>query len=352
MPVPAQRDEAALRAGLARWLASKLDAADVELSALSGPAFSGFSNETLLFDVSYSACEERRTKALAVRLEPSGHQVFPDAVFETQVRLIHAVREAGIPAPEILWFEQDPAHVGARFFVMTRVDGRVPSDNPPYHAAGWLHDVSPAVRERIWWNGLAAMADVHRLDWQAMRLTFVPILSATDRLKRDREYLAWVVGDRRYPLVETTFDHLEATMPPDSEPALCWGDSRIGNVIFGDAGEVRAVLDWEMVSIGNPLNDLAWFVLLDRHHSEICGAPRLEGFPSYDDTIARWSDLTGRSTAVLGWWQLLGAARYAAIMTRVFDLLENTGILPGAGMMAFENTGTALLKAVLADGTA
>jgi aminoglycoside phosphotransferase (APT) family kinase protein len=76
---------------------------------------------------------------------------------------------------------------------------------------------------------------------------------------------------------------------------------------------------------------------------------RLEGFPSHEATVARWSELTGRDTAGLGWWMTLGAARYAAILTRVMDLLEDTGMLPGARGMAFDNTSTKLLRAVLDD---
>jgi aminoglycoside phosphotransferase (APT) family kinase protein len=151
--------------------------------------------------------------------------------------------------------------------------------------------------------------------------------------------------------VAQTLDDLEARMPK-GEPALaqCWGDSRIGNILYDDRGEVLAVLDWEMVHVGNPIGDLVWFLLLDRHHSESCGVPRLEGFPSHEATVARWAELTGRDARDLGWWMALGACRYAAILTRVMDLLEDTGMLPGAGGMAFDNTSTKLLRSVLDDG--
>ena len=345
MPVPAQRDEAAFRRDFAPWLASKLGVTGVTLSGYGGPAFSGFSNETILIDASWIGGEA----ALAVRLEPGGHQVFPDTVFDTQVDVIRALHKNGLPVPNIRWFEPDASVIGARFFVMDRVDGRAPTDNPPYHVNGWMLDVSAELRARVWRNGLDALIAVHKTDWEAAGLSFLPVVSAADQLKRDREYLAWVLQGRDYPLVEETFDLLESKLPSDSEPALSWGDSRIGNILFGDEGDVRAILDWEMVSIGDPLGDLAWFMLLDRHHSEACGVPRLEGFPSYDETIALWEKGTGRSAAELPWWELLGAARYAAIMTRVFDLLEDTGILEGARQMATENTGTILLNSVLAD---
>ena len=112
-------------------------------------------------------------------------------------------------------------------------------------------------------------------------------------------------------------------------PALVWGDSRIGNILFDETGKVQAVLDWEMVSIGDPIADLAWFLLLDRHHSDACDVPRLPGFPSREETIARWEAKTGYDAGDLEWWELLGAVRYAAILTRVLDLLDDSGAMPG-----------------------
>ena len=73
---------------------------------------------------------------------------------------------------------------------------------------------------------------------------------------------------------------------------LLWGDARIGNIIF-DGTRPAAVLDWEMVTLGSPEMDLAWSIFLDRHHSEGMGLPRLEGFPSYEETVERYEALTG-----------------------------------------------------------
>ena len=75
--------------------------------------------------------------------------------------------------------------------------------------------------------------------------------------------------------------------PPPS-PALCWGDSRIGNMIFADDGTVAAVLDWEMVTAGDPVQDLGWYLLLDRHHHEAFDVPRQPGLLDRAGSIARW----------------------------------------------------------------
>ena len=349
MAVNAERDPDEFRARFGAWLAARTGGSDVQVSDLGGPAYSGFSNETLLVDVAWTSDGVRETRGLAVRLEPSAHQVFPDIGFERQVQVIRALETMPVRVPSIPWFEDDASVLGSRFFVMDRINGRAPTDNPPYHTGGWLLDVSPQIREATWFNGLDAMIDVHRLDPAV--LGFLEHVDAKQQLARDREYLAWTLQGRSHPIVEETLDLLERTAPPDTaEPSVVWGDARIGNMLFDDAGEVLAVLDWEMVSIGDPLADLAWFILLDRHHSESMGVARLEGFPSFDETLARWEAATGRSTKTFPWWLLLGAARWAAIMTRVMDLMEDTGLMPGARQMAFENTAVNELRAILDEG--
>lgn len=63
---------------------------------------------------------------------------------------------------------------------------------------------------------------------------------------------------------------------------------------------VAAVLDWEMVTAGDPLQDLAWYLIVDRHHHEALGVPRLEGLPDRAASVAHWEAATGRSAEHLG----------------------------------------------------
>ena len=73
---------------------------------------------------------------------------------------------------------------------------------------------------------------------------------------------------------------------PTEPIGLVWGDAKLGNILFGSAGEAQAVLDWEMVALGNPMRDLAYWLFLDRHYSEGYGLPRLPGFPSRQQTVS------------------------------------------------------------------
>lgn len=65
-----------------------------------------------------------------------------------------------------------------------------------------------------------------------------------------------------------------------------------------------------MATLGQPEEDLTWFLLLDRHHSEGVGAPRLPGFPDAASTIARYQQLSGRSLADMAYYEVLSAMKF------------------------------------------
>lgn len=349
MAVSTERDQAQTRASLARWLEQRIGADRVEVGELSIPGLSGFSNETLLFDATWDDGAGAVTRGLVIRVEPSGHQVFPSTEFEAQARVLRALfAEGSVPVPEVLWFEDDRSILGDRFLAMPRVDGQVPADNPSYHAEGWVTALDDAARTTLWMSGIDTMAAIHRIDRAATDLTWIPAPTPAERLERDRAYRTFAAGDDPYPVVDRAFAVLEATSPPaPDEAALCWGDSRIGNMIFADDCSVAAVLDWEMVTAGDPVQDLAWYLLLDRHHHEAFGVPRLSGLPERTASVARWEAASGRSAEHLDWYELLGATRYAAIMTRVMKLLDASGVFPGGAAMAYDQTGSQLLERLL-----
>jgi aminoglycoside phosphotransferase (APT) family kinase protein len=347
--VATDRDHDETRAALSAWLGERTGAADVAVGDLTIPGLSGFSNETLLFDATWDDGAGPITRGLVLRVEPSGHQVFPSTEFDAQVRVLRALHaEGSVPVPEVLWFEEDRSVLGDRFVAMARVEGQVPADNPSYHADGWVPALSEAQRTTLWMSGIDTMAAIHRLDPVASDLAWIAPRTPAEQLALDHEYRAFAASDQPYPVVDRAFEILEATVPPAPDrPAICWGDSRIGNMIFAADCSVAAVLDWEMLTAGDPVQDLAWYLLLDRHHHEAFGVPRLAGFPDRAASVARWEAASGRSAEHLEWYELLGAARYAAILTRVMKLLDASGVFPGGAAMAYDQTGSQLLERLL-----
>jgi aminoglycoside phosphotransferase (APT) family kinase protein len=321
---------------LRTWLTDVAGLPDVTVDHLEIPAATGFSNETILFDATWN--DERGTPAvhhLVARIAPQAHTVFLEANFESQFRVMQALAEhTDVPMPEMLWFEPDPSWFGSSFWIMVRIDGIAPADAPHYSIEGWLRDASPDEQAKVWWNGIAALAAVHNLDWRALGLELLddpargePALE--QQLTYYAESLEWAEQGKHHPGARAALEWLWANRP-ESDPArvtITWGDSRLANQMFRD-GEVVAVLDWEMVALGDPRIDLGWWLFCDEVLTRSAGQERLPGFPSQDETVARWEQLTGRSAADLHWFLVFAGLRFTVVMLRLGTLLHDMGVVP------------------------
>ncbi|GAA2423576.1 phosphotransferase family protein [Actinomadura vinacea] len=352
MPVPDQRDPETTLRSLADWLDERLPGA--RIPSLETPSTSGFSSETLMFDAAWPeppGGPERREPYVA-RVAPARYQIFPEPRFEEQYRLMRILDErTDIPVPPIRWYEPSTAPLGAPFFVMGRIQGRVPTDMPPYHMGGWVTEVPPEERAAMWWSALEILARVHRLDPVALDLGFLdqPQWGAPgldQRLNYYEYYLEWAYNGPQ-EIAQKALEWLRANRPAEPDPpALLWGDARIGNVIFQD-GVLAAVLDWENAVLGAPEEDLAWFIHLDRHHSEGIGVPRLPGFPPYAETVARYEELLGRPVRDLGYYEVLSGFKFSVIMARVGQAMIDIGWIEPDDPFPHDNNCTRLLAAIL-----
>jgi len=359
VPGPRERDLERTRIDLAAWLATRLpEARELTVGALEGPGTTGFSSDTLLFEARWrDGSGHERREALVARLEPRGFGIFPEYDVARQLHIQRALAEAetGVPVAPMRWLETDPRYLGAPFYVMDRVEGRIPTDDPPYHAGGWLTEVAPAEREALWWDGLEVLARIHRLDWRALGLDGLGLEQAgaesaaaalEAQLAYWDRYLDWLGGPAA-GLLRPVLDRLRAERPhPEGPPALSWGDARIGNMIFRE-GRCRAVLDWEMAGLAPPELDLGWWLFLDHHHSAGVGVPRLPGFPDREATVARYAALLGRPVRRLPWYELFAALRFSAVMARVGQQLRHYGLLPADSDFETDNTCSRLLKTLL-----
>lgn len=342
MPTPWKRDLEAARESLAAWMQRQLPGVrNFELSELTAPQSSGFSNETLLVDARFERAGERAVERLVVRVQPTGFQVFPEYDMRLQFRSMQLLAQTQVPVPRMLWIEEEDRSVlGAPFYVMGRVEGRVPSDNPPYNAAGWLKELPDADVAEIWWGGIECLAKVARLDYRAAGFGFLerPELgrSALDQnLAYYRKYHDWAARGEPQPTADAAWEWLSAQRPSGERTGLVWGDARIGNILF-EGTRPAAVLDWEMVTLGSPEVDLGWTLFLDRYHSEGVGVPRLPGFPSREASVARFEALCGRRVQHLHYYEVFAGYRFAVIMMRLAQQVGHYGGLEEQGVRALE----------------
>jgi aminoglycoside phosphotransferase (APT) family kinase protein len=341
---------------LRTWLSPKLSLPieDIRIEGLDAPLSTGFSSDTLLFDLVYPKNGDEHREGLVARFEPEEYVMFPHYDVGAQAKALQLLEHTEVPVPVVRWYEPGKEVVGVPFYVMTRVEGRIPTDNPPMHDEGWIaEETTETEREAIWWNGLEAMCKVHRLDWRALGFEFLsePKRGANaldQQLDYWREYFRWGMEASRHPDIAEALEYLEANKPDDQPIALCWGDSRLANQIF-DGVECVAVLDWEMARLGDPVQDLAWWLASDRCFSEGLELDRLAGFPSAEETIARWERSTGRKAANFDYYTILALARFSMNMARVGQYMKKIEIIDEENEFDYENLASITLRRALSE---
>jgi aminoglycoside phosphotransferase (APT) family kinase protein len=350
MPIPAQRDAVESARRLAAWLAPQVGAdGDVVLDEFRGPGATGFSNETLIVDGTWTAGGVEQNGSWVVRVAPTGYTLFPDAAFDVQHRVLTGLAaHSSVPVPRVLWYEQDPSVLGAPFFVMEEVRGLVPPDNPPYHLEGWLVDATPELRERIWWGCIDTIAELHQTDPAPLDLPGL-LDGLPAQLAYYERFLDDVETHEPVPVARRALAWLRANQPAAEPSVLCWGDARIGNVMYDESGNRLAVLDWEMVSLGSPAQDVAWALFLDRHHSEGMDVERLPGFPSTEATIARYESATGRTLLNLDYYEVFAGFRFSVIMGKLALIFKDWELIPADHDMGQNNNASRLTEKVLAE---
>lgn len=327
MPVVGQRDPELIQAVLERWLAARLEVERVEVSDLVVPQASGFSNETFLLNARWS--DARGVVPMVLRSQPQTHALFPEIdLIEQQYLSMKLLREhSDVPVAEVLWAETDPEVLGQPFFVMERLDGLVPGDNPPYTVEGFVVDMAPEIRREWHENAVDAMTRVGRVDWRAAGFGHLDkrhhgTLGPEQRQGYFRHFLDWATSGEHHPVAHPAFERLVATWPDDGAHLdLCWGDARPGNQMFRGT-EVVGVFDWEMVSLGNCESDLGWWRFLQRYSTDGVGAPMLPGMLDAAETIAVWESRLGRPASHVEFYEQLAGFHFTLVMIRLAEMME------------------------------
>ncbi|MHB8463924.1 MAG: phosphotransferase family protein [Acidimicrobiales bacterium] len=329
-----RRDLDATRLALESWLGARLATVDVTVCDLSVPK-AGFSNETILGRASWvDDAGKAAERSFVLRIEPSDHQLFvrPDAI--RQARVMEGLAGA-VPVPKVWLTESDRSFLGAPFFLMDRVVGRIPSDVPSWHRRGWTTELDPARRARLCDNGLIALAELHRVDWHESLRFLEPHGSGTaldGYVTHVEEWYQWCGPVRLYgaDVIDAAMKYVRDEMPDDDRARVVWGDARVGNIIYGDDLSVAAMLDWESASIGPPEIDVAWWVMFDEYLCEAQGLARLDGAPGRGATLARYEELSGRALANIEYYEVLAGLVFALINSRLADSFIRSGVLrPG-----------------------
>jgi aminoglycoside phosphotransferase (APT) family kinase protein len=236
-----------------------------------------------------------------------------------------AAKYSDVPVPRVRWMEPTGDVLGTPFFLMDRVEGAVPPDVLPYNFGdNWLFDAEPEQQRRLQDSTVEAIAGLHGIADAATTFGFLDTDAEGDspmrrNLARTRAWYDFAVPDSgASPMVERGLDWLEANLVEGTDTVLCWGDARIGNMLYRDFEPV-GVLDWEMATVGPREMDLAWLVFGHRVFETIAGSLGLDGMPHFlreDDVRATYAEITGVEVGDLTWFQLYDAVQWAIVFMR------------------------------------
>lgn len=279
---------------LAQQLCSELapvfgDVVEVRgLRRLSG----GASRETWEFEAAHPGGSAVR---LVLRRDPVGA---PPTGLSLEARLLESARVAGVPVPGLIASGDDRSHFGSAYMIVEHIEG----ETIPRRI---LRDEKLArVRESLAEGCGSALAAIHRIPPES-----VPGLPGGDPLEQLR-----VLFDRTgepHPAFELAFRWLATNQPSRSGEAVVHGDFRNGNLIIGPEG-IRAVLDWELAHLGDPIEDLGWLCVKAWRF----GSPlEVGGFGPVEQLTSAYEGAGGVRVdrEVLRWWEILGTLRWGVI---------------------------------------
>jgi aminoglycoside phosphotransferase (APT) family kinase protein len=288
-------DPSRLAAALARTLGAPVQ---IEaLRRLSG----GASRETWTFD----ACDGGGARhRLVLRRDPGGHSGhIGQSERSTEFALLEAAAASGVPVPAVRLLLEPGDELGSGF-VMDRVDG----ETIPRKIL--RDDEFASARPRLARQCGDITARIHAVD--PASLPSLPVLDAPAQLDQQRALLDGF--GEPHPAFELALQWLDAHVPADAAnaiPRLVHGDFRNGNVIVGPDG-IRAVLDWELAHLGDPVEDLGWLCV----KSWRFGVDRVVGgFGDVEELLDAYEQRSGRAVAPehLRFWVVLGTVKWGVI---------------------------------------
>ncbi len=249
-----------------------------------------------------------RRKPMGVLL-PSAHAV------DREFALITGLHPTGFPVARPYGLCTDDSIIGSMFYIMGMVEGRT-------FWNGAMPGSNPDERRAVYLEMIDVLAALHNIDVGKAGLS---------EYGKPGNYFARQIGrwTKQYKLSETEvmpqmehlIEWLPATMPPQTRTSVVHGDYRIDNAIF-DAGSAkcRAVLDWELSTLGDPLADftyvcMAW-VTENEGRSGVMDLDRAAlGIPELDEVVARYCAATGRdSVPDMNWYFAYNFFRLAGII--------------------------------------
>jgi aminoglycoside phosphotransferase (APT) family kinase protein len=256
----------------------------------------------------------------ALRRPPLGKRLGSAHDMGRERRVISALAETPVPVPPVAGFCDDDEVNGAPFYVMDFVPGPVLRNRSEVEAQ-FEQDERDALGDRV----VDTLVAIHDVDPDAVGLA---------ELGKKEDYVArqlhrwqgqWEGSRTRdLPLVDEVHDRLVARIPDQGPATIVHGDYRLDNMILTDEGEVAAVVDWELCTLGDPLADVGMLIVYWSEPGDdliplIDPPTQAEGFPSREEVRRRYEERSGRDLSQIDFYVALAYWKLAIILEGVFS---------------------------------
>jgi aminoglycoside phosphotransferase (APT) family kinase protein len=294
-------------------LSAPLSAAGPHASAAAGP---GSALRAELIQGGKSNLTYRLTDGShnwVLRRPPLGHVLATAHDMAREYHVMSALAPTAVPVPAMVTLCEDPAVIGAPFYVMEYVEGSILRRTAD--TAKLDDHRRTALAHRL----IDTLSDLHEVDPADVGLSdfghpdgFLErqVRRWSQQLERSRS--------REIPGFDDLAAELATGVPASQRASVVHGDYRLDNVLVGPDQQILAVLDWEMATLGDPLCDLGLLPVYAAPAPGVAGVvsdgmgPH-NGFPSMEALIRRYADRSGLDVSNLSWYTALGYYKLAVI---------------------------------------
>ena len=271
------------------------------------------------------------SRTFVLRHPPAHMRANSNETMRREARILGAIANSGVPHPALIAACSDENVLNGAFYLMEPIDGFNATVGLPD-----LHKNSPSLRHRMGLAIAEGAAQLGELDYISLGLEgfgrpehFLErqVKRWGDQLASYADFPAWS-GPRELPGVDRVASWLEANRPEQGRPGILHGDYHMANVMFSrESGELAAIVDWELATIGDPLLDLGWLLATwpDPEHDGI--EPSIQPWDSFatsSELVAAYGQVSDRDLSAVDWYAVLACYKLGI-------LLEGTHARASAG---------------------
>ncbi|WP_330350270.1 phosphotransferase family protein [Streptomyces sp. NBC_00582] len=251
-----------------------------------------------------------------VRRPPLGHVLATAHDMKREHRVISALHPTSVPVPRPVLLCEDPgneAAPGAPFYVMEFVEGT------PYRTAAELAPIGAERTRGAVLSLVDTLVELHAVDPAEVGLAdFGRPEGFLDRQLRRWGKQLDASRSRDLAGIDELHAALGRALPSSPAPAVVHGDYRLDNVLIGADDRIKAILDWEMSTLGDPLTDLGLLVMysvpLEVPNSPVSTTAAAPGHPSPAELVERYAARSGRDVSAVSWYTAFAWFKLAVIL--------------------------------------